>query len=160
LRARDHSPIDASMQFISPSNDHHPLVCPLHLVRETLSACHMGAARRTELRARTLRPLLSLLSAEALERNVFMRMKSILLASTAVAILAVSAVSADARSKHRSKQDAKEDEITRQLNLEQLNKAGGTMQQTPATNEPSDMQQQPADQNAPQPEQPSKPPSY
>lgn len=89
-----------------------------------------------------------------------MRMKSILLASAAVAILVISAASADARSRHRTKQDIKEDEITRQLNLEQLSMArGGTTQPAPAvTDDQSDMQQ-PSDQNSTEPQQPTNPPS-
>lgn len=92
-----------------------------------------------------------------------MRMKSIVVASAAVAILAVSAASVDARSRHhRTIHDTSQDEITRQLNLEQLAKAqGSTMQQAPATNQVQPYRSQPTDQNYPEPEQQqTNPPTY
>lgn len=87
-----------------------------------------------------------------------MRMKTILLASVAVATLALTVASADARSRHRTKQDIKEDAITRQLNLDQLAIAQGRAPQSePVTNEDqSDMA--PPDQNAPEGEQPANQP--
>jgi hypothetical protein len=89
-----------------------------------------------------------------------MRMITILLASAAVAILAVSATAADARSRHRTKQDIKEDEITRQLNLEQLSIARGTtMPSTPSTTNEDQSDMEPADKDTPDSQQPANRPS-